>query len=292
MTCKIHTLIAVVFLILAQCISVQAFSCTQISKTSFRYYSDPGAACGTRISSSADLPPLSLYKDNAHNDGIPPIYTSAVSNSRKSVSTINDMELASRHGTYAPLSPIKKIKTGITKVFGVLASAVVKDPLVEEAPPVFPKVASHIYDTSSDHFSSDHKTQSQTLSLVDIDWLKEHEQIVSEERVQNLHDAIVGWDAYRLPLLVDSKSGAILDGHHRYAAGRILGLKQLPAILVDYLNDDSISVDVWPGCGCDCLTKEEVIEMSLSDAVYPPKTSRHDFEAASMPINVPLSQLC
>ncbi len=135
------------------------------------------------------------------------------------------------------------------------------------------------------------ESMNQSISIVDINWLKEHEQIVSKERVQKLHDAIVSWDAYRLPLLVDSRSGAILDGHHRYAVGRVMGLARLPVVLVDYLNDDSITVDVWPGCGLDHLTKEKVIEMSLSDAVYPPKTSKHDFVASLGPINVPLSQL-
>lgn len=307
----IQNLLVVVFLILAQCISVDAFSSIQISKTSFRYYSSDLEACITSISSKADVHvhahvrpvgarPLYLYKDNGRVDGIPPIYTSSVtSNSRKSISTINDidMELARTrtHNTYAPLAPVK-IYTGISKVSRVVASAVtvVRDPIVEDAPPTYEKVKGTTYDTS-DYFSRSRKSnldsQSQTLSLVDIDWLKEHEQIVSEERVQNLLDAIIRWGAYKLPLLVDSQSGAILDGHHRYAVGRILGLSQLPAVLVDYLNDDSISVDVWPDCGCDCLTKEEVIEMSLSDRVYPPKTSKHDFAASSTPIHVPLSKL-
>jgi hypothetical protein len=134
------------------------------------------------------------------------------------------------------------------------------------------------------------------ISFVDIDWLKEHEQIVSEERVQKLHDAIVEWNEYRLPLLVDSQSGAILDGHHRYAVGRIMGLSKLPALLVDYLNDDSVSVDVWPDCaGLDSLTKEDVVKMSLSDEVYPPKTSKHTIHSSFLrnatPVNVPLWKL-
>lgn len=134
-----------------------------------------------------------------------------------------------------------------------------------------------------------------TVALVATDWLKEHERVVSEERVRDLHDATVAWGAYRLPLVVDARSGAILDGHHRYAVGRRMGLSRLPAVLVDYLHDDSITVDVWPGCGRDDLTKEEVVEMSLSDGVYPPKTSRHGFlgtaAAAAACINVPLAEL-
>lgn len=131
----------------------------------------------------------------------------------------------------------------------------------------------------------------QMITLVDTTWLKEHEEVVSHERVESLRDAIKEWGAYKLPLLVDARSGAILDGHHRHAVGRAMGLSKLPAILVDYLDDDSITVDVWPECGLDCLTKEEVIDMSLSDGVFPPKTSRHNFVDDLPSINVPLRKL-
>ena len=82
---------------------------------------------------------------------------------------------------------------------------------------------------------------------VDIEWLCPHERVVNEERVDALVDAILRWGCYRKPLLVDKASGSILDGHHRYFSAQRLGLKRVPAALVDYLQDESISVDVWPG---------------------------------------------
>lgn len=138
---------------------------------------------------------------------------------------------------------------------------------------------------------SESSSTSQKISFVDISWLKAHEEVVSAERVHELRKATLEWGAYKLPLLVDSESGAILDGHHRYAVGSLMGLSKLPVILVDYLNDDSISLDVWPDCGIDCLTKEDVIEMSLSEKLFPPKTSKHAFIDTFSEINVPLSQL-
>lgn len=135
-------------------------------------------------------------------------------------------------------------------------------------------------------------TRSRTqIHLVDISWLKAHEAVVSDERVSNLADAIRDWDEYKLPLLVDIRTGAILDGHHRYAVGRQLGLSRLPAVLVDYLHDDSITVNVWPGCGIDHITKKDVVQMSLSDTVFPPKTSRHEFVSSLSPISIPLINL-
>ncbi len=135
-----------------------------------------------------------------------------------------------------------------------------------------------------------HRSDGQVVTLVDIGWLKTHEEVI-KDRVRNLKEAIKEWNEYRMPLLVDSKSGAILDGHHRYHVGRQLGLSRLPVVLVDYLDDDTIDVDVWPECGLDCLSKEDVIEMSLSNKVFPPKTSKHGFVNEMSPINIPLAQL-
>lgn len=135
-----------------------------------------------------------------------------------------------------------------------------------------------------------HQDNAQVVTLVDIDWLKTHEEVIFD-RVANLKNAIKEWNEYRMPLLVDRCSGAILDGHHRYHVGRQLGLSRLPVVLVDYLDDDSIDVDVWPECGLDCLSKEDVIEMSLSNDVFPPKTSKHGFVNEMSPINIPLAHL-
>ncbi|KAL4087698.1 hypothetical protein PRIC1_013586 [Phytophthora ramorum] len=133
--------------------------------------------------------------------------------------------------------------------------------------------------------------QKAEVQLVDVQWLKPHEQIVSWERVNGLRKATLSWDAFTEPLLVDIKTGAILDGHHRYNVALQLRLKQVPAVLVDYLGDRTIQVDVWPGCGRSQLTKEEVIAMSLSPDVFPPKTSRHRFTESLPPISIPLSVL-
>lgn len=148
-----------------------------------------------------------------------------------------------------------------------------------------------IADTATIPFVSKlQRRNEQEITLVDINWLKTHEEVIFD-RVDKLKNAIKEWNEYRMPLLVDCKSGAILDGHHRYHVGRELGLNRLPVILVDYLEDDTIDVDVWPECGIDCLSKEDVIKMSLSDKVFPPKTSKHGFVSEINPISIPLSHL-
>mgnify|MGYP006087433279 CR=1 FL=1 len=132
----------------------------------------------------------------------------------------------------------------------------------------------------------------QEVTNIDIDFLKPHEMVVNQDRVNALVDAIGRWGAYRKPLLVDRDSGSILDGHHRYFAAQKLGLKKVPAALVDYLNDDSISVELWPGDhGVETISKQDVIDMCLSADVFPPKTSRHTFTEPLSPIFVPLEEL-
>ena len=128
------------------------------------------------------------------------------------------------------------------------------------------------------------------VELVDISWLKAHEEI-KDNRVEKLKDMTKRWGGYTKPLLVDSKTGCILDGHHRHRVGILLNLKRLPVILCDYLNDDDIKLDVWPNCGKNQITKQEVIEMALSDNLFPPKTSRHFLSDNLPPIHVSLDEL-
>lgn len=281
----------VICLFVVNCISgASAFSCTQISKNSFRYYTE-NDRCGIRASTAFDNQQLYLYKDHRQYEGLPPVYSSVTSSdSWKPAPSINDVDLAAEAGSAS--SRVRRIIGGVSNVFSVITEALVREP-VSQGPPTILEEIDEDTIIFGDHEAAELQSLSQVqiISLVDIDWLKAHEDIVSEDRVQNLHDAIVGWNAYRLPLLVDSRTGAILDGHHRYAVGRIMNLSRLPVVLVDYMNDESISVDVWPECGFDCLTKKDVVDMSLSDTVFPPKTSKHDFVSSFEPISVPLSNL-
>ena len=128
------------------------------------------------------------------------------------------------------------------------------------------------------------------VQLVPVEWLKPHEEIKPRNR-DKLLEMTKRWGGYTKPLIVDRVTGAILDGHHRYSIALELNLAQLPVIAVDYLLDETIEVDVWPSAGVDSLTKEEVIAMSLSGEVFPPKTSRHRIADYLPPIHVPLEVL-
>lgn len=128
------------------------------------------------------------------------------------------------------------------------------------------------------------------IVLVPLEWLKPHEEVKERNR-DKLLEMTKRWGGYTKPLIVDKHTGAILDGHHRHSVGQLLGLKRVPAICIDYLRDDDVQVDVWPGCGLDTISKQEVIDMSLSEGVFPPKTSRHTIADHTPPIFIPLERL-
>ena len=128
------------------------------------------------------------------------------------------------------------------------------------------------------------------VELVPVETLLPHEK-VEEHRVDNLEKMTLRWRAYTKPLLVDRKTGTILDGHHRTKVAVRMDLQCLPCVLVDYLEDDGISGAVWPNSGRESIQKEEVIEAALSGNLFEPKTSRHMLSDHLPPISVPLARL-
>ena len=128
------------------------------------------------------------------------------------------------------------------------------------------------------------------VELVPVETLLPHEK-VEEHRVDNLEKMTLRWRAYTKPLLVDRKTGTILDGHHRTKVAVRMELQCLPCVLVDSLEDDGISGSVWPNSGRESIQKEEVIEAALSGNLFEPKTSRHMLSDHLPPISVPLARL-
>mgnify|MGYP001493950995 FL=1 len=123
-----------------------------------------------------------------------------------------------------------------------------------------------------------------------VEVLRPHEQVI-QKKVDQLERMTIRWDAYTKPLLVDGATGTILDGHHRFEIAKRLDLQCLPCVVVDYLDDDSITLLLWPNSDREGITKEDVIQAGLSGDLMPPKTSRHLLSDDLPPISVPLSRL-
>jgi len=126
--------------------------------------------------------------------------------------------------------------------------------------------------------------------MVDVVWLKPHEQIKSKAR-DKLLDMTRRWGGFTKPVLVDSVTGSLLDGHHRLSVAQELGLSKIPAICLDYLSSEDITLELWPNTDYDTITKSMVIEMCESGDLFPPKTTKHTTIFDLPPILVSLEEL-
>ena len=110
--------------------------------------------------------------------------------------------------------------------------------------------------------------------MVEVDWLKPHEQIKVKAR-DKLLDMTKRWGGFTKPVLVDSVTGSLLDGHHRLSVAKELGLSKIPAICLDYLSSEEIILELWPNNTYESITKSMVIQMCESNDLFPPKTTKH-----------------
>lgn len=107
--------------------------------------------------------------------------------------------------------------------------------------------------------------------LVLVSSLLPHEQIDPDD-VTHLARELRERGVVREPIWVSAAEGVILNGHHRYAALQILGVRRIPAWVIDY-SDPAMELNRWsPG---PPLEKADVIRSARSGSLFPPKTSRH-----------------
>ncbi len=99
---------------------------------------------------------------------------------------------------------------------------------------------------------------------------------------------IVKRGAFTKPILVDSATKTILDGHHRRIAARIIGLRRVPCWCVEYLEDPSVTLSSRRA-GVP-VTKEEVLRRGREKKPFRKKTTKHGYEMPPVP-PVPLRKL-
>jgi len=73
------------------------------------------------------------------------------------------------------------------------------------------------------------------VAILDIDSLHFHEETIPE-LLKQLTQSIKADGYVKHPIIVDKESLVVLDGVHRVAALKKLGIKRIPATLVDYKN--------------------------------------------------------
>lgn len=91
-----------------------------------------------------------------------------------------------------------------------------------------------------------------------------------------------------MPVLADKKTFVLLDGHHRLLALKELGIRRIPALLVDYRGRD---IKVKPRRKKIPVNKKAVISNALSNKLFPPKTTKHVMKKGVEKCDIPLELL-
>ncbi|MBT9168652.1 MAG: hypothetical protein DDT19_02000 [Syntrophomonadaceae bacterium] len=136
-------------------------------------------------------------------------------------------------------------------------------------------------------WSTTSKNMPNQIALIDPRILRPHEK-VNYFRLFWLLIKISSDGAFTRPLLVDSESKTILDGHHRCLVAKILGLKRVPCWCIQYLQTNAISVE--PRRADISVSKKEIVERARLGNLYPHKTTRHIYTAPNF-ASFPLHQL-
>ncbi|MDR1553574.1 MAG: NTP transferase domain-containing protein [Prevotellaceae bacterium] len=94
----------------------------------------------------------------------------------------------------------------------------------------------------------------------------------SDERVQELIDKIKTEKRWTVPVIIENKHHLVLDGQHRLEASKRMGIKKIPAIIVNYSD-----VQVWTLRKEEKVSIKRVFNRVLKGDIYPYKTVKHKF---------------
>lgn len=128
------------------------------------------------------------------------------------------------------------------------------------------------------------------IEIVELAELRPHEQTLPE-RVETMTNKLQRNDFFHKPILIDRKTMTILDGHHRHQASLRLGLLRVPAICMDYLVDERITVEPWRPEELPSLAKQTILSHAQTGKLMKPKSSKHIVAFELPALEVPLSDL-
>lgn len=130
---------------------------------------------------------------------------------------------------------------------------------------------------------------SRDIVLVKASHLKPHEEI-SKLRLRKVKDQLLKNKYLRNPVVADKSTLVVLDGHHRLAALKDIGITRIPVFLVNYY---SKQVRVYSRRTTIELAnlKQVVIKRGLTGDLFPYKTTRHLIKNRKKNINLRLNNL-
>ena len=108
------------------------------------------------------------------------------------------------------------------------------------------------------------------FSYINIDLLKNHEEVVEERAISLLHYLKSIENYVVIPsILICNKTNVIIDGHHRCWALKEMGVTEAPVTYINYSHPDIVThLD-------DSISKETIISAGISGQLLKPKSSFH-----------------
>ena len=122
------------------------------------------------------------------------------------------------------------------------------------------------------------------LSLDRIQETEEHDFI----RANQLADAICELGFWTVPIAIEHSVLAIMDGHHRFNAAKLLNFARVPCVLMDY-EKSGVTLQSWRS-DWD-VDVDDIFLMLKEGKKFPVKTTRHLFSPSIKEIKIPLDLL-
>lgn len=111
------------------------------------------------------------------------------------------------------------------------------------------------------------------IELIDVEKIRPIEGY-GPKRVAWLKQKIESEQLWTQPLKIEKHRHLLMDGHHRHQVALRLGLRFVPAVLLDYRD-----VRVWSLRKRIEVTPEVILRNSHEEILFPYKTAKHEFPA-------------
>lgn len=105
----------------------------------------------------------------------------------------------------------------------------------------------------------------------------------SATHAAELASAMKSSGLWRVPIILERESLAVMDGHHRLAAARSLGVAKVPVLRLEYRH-----VKVVASREGFTVSPEEIVARARDGRLYPEKTTRHVFPSPIPNCNISL----
>lgn len=125
------------------------------------------------------------------------------------------------------------------------------------------------------------------IKLIDIKLLRPHEE-TNLIHLEKLHEKINKDGFWSNPIIIDSDTNIIMDGHHRYSFAKIAGFSLVPCYEMSY---SSKNIEVFHWETGEPFPYQHIFEVVNSGKVFPAKTTRHQFNKKFDEIKLDLAQL-